>query len=107
MKSKSLFALFVLFFVAFSSVNSKVCKTQEGVAWCEGVTCHYRSGQKFQADYCKSASSDGSLKFNGSNCRNCPIQSCDLVTPDFTGKLAVYHNANGYFLTEKGWCYYG
>ena len=104
---KFLYGLLVLFFYTFTSISAKVCRTQEGVAWCNGVTCFYRTGSKFTADYCKSASSDGVLKFNGSNCRNCPNTSCDLVTQSYTGSLNVYHNHNGYFLTVNGWCYYG
>ena len=108
MESKRiLLTLFVLFFFAFSNINAKVCRTQEGVAWCEGETCHKRDGSKFSADYCKSASKDGSLNFNGSNCRNCPIITCDIVTSSYTGSLDVYHNHDGYFLTKEGWCYYG
>ena len=53
------------------------------------------------------ATSDGILKFNGPNCRKCPLKSCTIVTETYTGSLNVYHNANGYFLTVKGWCYYG
>ena len=100
-------SLITLICFAFITVHSEVCRTQEGVAWCNGVTCFYRTGSKFTAEYCRSASADGTIKFNGSNCRCCPLQSCDLVTSAYTGSLKFYHNANGYYLTTKGWCYFG
>ena len=100
-------ALLILFISGLPHIYAKVCRTQEGVAWCEGDLCYYRTGNTFTAQYCRAASSDGTLSFNGSNCRRCPIKSCSIVTPSYTGKLNVYHNANGYFLTTNGWCYYG
>ena len=88
-------------------LHSKVCLTQEGVAWCEDSLCYYKAGGNFIGNYCRAATSDGILKFNGSNCRRCPSTSCEIVTPSYTGSLNIYHNYNGYFLTVNGWCYYG
>ena len=99
--------LFILLIINLSYIHSEVCRTQEGEAWCENSKCYYRAGGTFTGNYCRAASSDGILKFNGSNCRKCPLKSCAIVTELYTGSLNVYHNANGYFLTIKGWCYYG
>ena len=100
-------AFFILLIFGLSQVNSRVCRTQEGVAWCEGDFCYYRSGSTFTADYCKVEEADGVASFSGSNCRKCPITDCSIVTDHFTGKLNFYHSSGGYLLTDMGWCYYG
>ncbi|ORX41987.1 hypothetical protein BCR36DRAFT_374854 [Piromyces finnis] len=99
--------LVVLLCAAFASVNATVCRTQKGVAWCEGTRCWKRDTSTFTRTYCSSASVDGTYQFNGSNCRRCPSTSCAIVTKLFHGSLPAYHSANGYVLTSKGWCYYG
>jgi hypothetical protein len=100
-------AFFILLIFGLSQVNSRVCRTQEGVAWCEGNLCYYRSGSTFTADYCNVEDYDGVASFNGSNCRKCPLTGCSIVTDHFTGKLNFYHSSGGYLLTDMGWCFYG
>ena len=99
--------IFILLIFGLSDIQAIVCRTQEGVAWCEGNLCYYRTGSTFIANYCRVEPEDGKAKFIGSNCRKCPKTSCSLVTRQFTGTLSFYHSHNGYRLTKKGWCFYG
>jgi hypothetical protein len=102
-----IYSILLLLILGLSHVQSRVCRTQEGVAWCEGNFCYYRSGSTFTANYCSVENPDGVATFNGSNCRKCPLTSCSIVTSLFTGKLNFYHSSGGYLLTDMGWCYYG
>ena len=100
-------AILILLIFILSNVDARVCRTQEGVAWCEGNFCYYRSGGTFIANYCSHEPADGVLYFDGSNCRRCPLTSCPIVTSNYYGQLSYYHSSGGYRLTSKGWCYYG
>ena len=91
-----IYSILLLLILGLSHVQSRVCRTQEGVAWCEGNFCYYRSGSTFTANYCSVENPDG-----------VPLTSCYIVTSLFTGKLNFYHSSGGYLLTDMGWCYYG
>lgn len=100
-------ALFILLVITISDVNTKVCRTQQGVAWCEdnSNTCYYRTGGTFQKTYCRKANPTATFNFNRANCRKCPNKSCTLLREDFTENMNVYHEYNSYLLTRYGWCY--
>jgi len=110
MQFKGVVSLLVILLSAVLS-NAVVCRTQEGVAWCEASSakCYYKAGGQFNRSYCNTGSlrADGQQRFNGANCRKCPSTYCDIVTRTYHGTLLYFNSYNNYRLTRLGWCYAG
>ncbi|ORX41988.1 hypothetical protein BCR36DRAFT_587570, partial [Piromyces finnis] len=97
--------LFILICVVFASVNASACRTAFGDAWCEGVRCWKTNNTIFKNNVCRAPVVNGVFNFNGATCRRCPSSRCGLTANNLHSKLQVYSSANGYLLTQRGWCF--